>query len=47
MASLLHDSTGSWSTVFGLAIGADLLTATLALVALKPMRAAYLARTAV
>jgi len=47
MASLLHDSTGSWSTVFGLAIGADLLTAALALVALKPMRAAYLARTAV
>src|SRR6202048_418258 len=26
MASLLHDATGSWSTVFGLAIGADLLT---------------------
>ncbi len=45
MASLLHDSTGSWSTVFGLAIGADLLTAVLALALLKPMRAAYLART--
>jgi len=44
MASLLHDSTGSWSTVFGLAIGADLLTAALALAVLKPMRAAYLAR---
>lgn len=44
MASLLHDSTGSWSVVFGLAIGADLLTAVLAIALLKPMRAAYLAR---
>ncbi len=44
MASLLHDGTGSWSPVFGLAIGADLLTAVLALALLKPMRAAYLAR---
>lgn len=44
MASLLHDATGSWSPVFGLAIGADLLTAVLALALLKPMRAAYLAR---
>ena len=43
MASLLHDSTGSWSIVFGLAIGADLLTAALAIAVLKPMRAAYLA----
>ena len=44
MASLLHDATGSWSAVFGLAIGGDLLTAVLALALLKPMRAAYLAR---
>ena len=44
MASLLHDATGSWGTVFGVAIAADLLTATLALFALKPLRAAYLAR---
>ena len=44
MASLLHDATGSWSPVFGLAIGADLLTAVLALALLKPMRAAYFAR---
>ncbi len=44
VASLLHESTGSWSIVFGLAIGADLLTAALALAVLKPMRAAYLAR---
>ena len=40
MASLLHDQTGSWSPVFGLAIGADLLTAVLAMAVLKPMRAA-------
>jgi len=45
IASLLHDATGSWSTVFGLAIGADLLTALLAIALLKPMRTAYLART--
>lgn len=44
LASLLHDAAGSWSPVFGLAIGADLLTAVLALAALKPMRAALLAR---
>jgi oxalate/formate antiporter len=46
MASLLHDSTGSWSTVFGLAIGADLLTTVLAIAVLKPMRAAAFARSA-
>ena len=44
MASLLHDSTGSWSPVFGLAIGADLLTAVLAIAVLKPMRARFMAR---
>ncbi|HYZ64371.1 MAG TPA: oxalate/formate MFS antiporter [Acetobacteraceae bacterium] len=44
MASLLHEWTGSWSPVFALAIGADLLTAVLALAALKPMRARFLAR---
>ena len=38
MASLLHDGTGSWSTVFAVAIGADVLTAVLALAALKPLR---------
>ena len=38
LASLLHEATGTWSTVFGLAIGADLLTAALALLVLKPMR---------
>ncbi len=45
LASLLHDATGSWSTVFSLAIGADLLTAVLALTLLKPMRASYLTRS--
>ncbi len=43
MASLLHDGTGSWSTVFAVAIGADVLTAVLALAALKPMRRRMLA----
>ncbi len=44
LASLLHDYAGSWTPVFSLAIGADLLTAALALLLLKPMRARYLAR---
>ena len=35
-------ATGAWGPVFGVAIAADLLTAALALVVLKPMRAAYL-----
>jgi len=35
LASLLHESAGSWTPVFSLAIGAAVL---------KPMRAAYLAR---
>ena len=43
MASLLHARTGSWDPVFGLAIGADLLTAVLALAALRPMRRRWLA----
>ena len=42
LASLLHDSAGSWTPVFALAIGADLLTALLALALLKPMRARFL-----
>ena len=44
MASLLHDATGNWISVFGVAIAADILTAILAIAVLKPMRAAYLAR---
>ena len=43
MASLLHAATGTWTTVFGLAIAADLLTAVLAIAALKPLRARRLA----
>ena len=42
LASLLHDSTGSWTPVFSIAIGADLLTAALALALLKPMRGRFL-----
>ena len=42
LASLMHDYAGSWTPVFSLAIGADLLTAVLALALLKPMRARYL-----
>ena len=38
LASLLHEATGSWTPVFAVAIGADLLTALLALAVLKPMR---------
>ena len=41
MASLLHEATGNWASVFGVAIAADLLTAALAIAALKPLRARY------
>jgi OFA family oxalate/formate antiporter-like MFS transporter len=44
MASLLHEATGTWTSVFGVAIAADLVTAVLAIAALKPLRARYLAR---
>ncbi|HQT79353.1 MAG TPA: oxalate/formate MFS antiporter [Rhodopila sp.] len=44
MASLLHAATGTWTSVFGVAIVADLLTAVLAIAALKPLRAAYMRR---
>ena len=42
MASLLHEATGTWTSVFGVAIAADLLTALLAIAALKPLRARYM-----
>ena len=42
LASMLHDSAGSWTPVFGFAIGADFLTAALALFLLKPMRTRYM-----
>ncbi|HTZ37825.1 MAG TPA: oxalate/formate MFS antiporter [Stellaceae bacterium] len=38
LAALLHDSTGSWTTVFGVCIAADLTAALLALFVLKPLR---------
>ena len=44
LASLLHGAAGRWTPVFAVAIGADLLTAALALVALKPMRRAFATR---
>jgi oxalate/formate antiporter len=44
MAVLLHDATGGWTSVFAVAIAADLLTAVLALAALLPLRRAYLRR---
>jgi MFS transporter, OFA family, oxalate/formate antiporter len=44
VAASLHDSTGSWIPVFITIIVMDALTALLAVVALRPMRARYLAR---
>jgi MFS transporter, OFA family, oxalate/formate antiporter len=41
MASLLHEATGTWTSVFAVAITADLLTAVLAIAVLKPLRARY------
>ena len=38
LAALLHEGTGSWIPVFQVCIAMDLLTATLAFFALKPMR---------
>src|ERR1700744_1061777 len=38
MASLLHEATGTWTSVFGVAIAADLLTSVLAIAVLKPLR---------
>jgi len=41
MAALLHGTSGTWVTVFYVAIAADVLTAVLAIIALKPLRTAY------
>jgi MFS transporter, OFA family, oxalate/formate antiporter len=43
MAALLKEATGSWMPVFALIIAMDVLTALLALFALKPMRSAMTA----
>jgi hypothetical protein len=40
-AAWMHDATGSWFPVFWLIIGLDAATALLALLVLKPMRAAW------
>jgi MFS transporter, OFA family, oxalate/formate antiporter len=40
LAALLHQGTGNWVTVFAVCIAADLTAGLLALLALKPMRAA-------
>jgi len=42
MAALLREKSGSWTPVFSLAIGADILTALLALFVLKGLRRRYL-----
>ncbi len=44
LAALLREKTGSWTPVFSIAIGADILTALLALFVLKAMRKRYLAK---
>ena len=41
MAALLHGVSGSWVSVFYVAIAADLLTAVLAIAVLKPLRAGW------
>jgi MFS transporter, OFA family, oxalate/formate antiporter len=42
VAAAMRVATGSWTPVFGVAVGMDIVTALLALFVLKPMRAAYL-----
>lgn len=44
VAAFMHDATGSWLPVFWLIIVLDALTAALALLVLKPARAAFLSR---
>ena len=41
LASLLHEASGTWVSVFYVAIAADALSAVLAIAALKPLRAAW------
>jgi MFS transporter, OFA family, oxalate/formate antiporter len=45
LAALLHEGTGSWTSVFAVCIAADLTAALLALFILKPMRRTLLATT--
>jgi OFA family oxalate/formate antiporter-like MFS transporter len=44
LAAWMHESTASWSTVFIAAIALDFSAALLAIAALKPLRARFLAR---
>ena len=44
LAALLYQSTGTWGSVFGLAIAANFTTAFLAIAVLKPLRRRYMAR---
>jgi MFS family permease len=44
LAALLHQHTGSWTTVFAVVISMDIITGLLAWFALKPMRRRWLAR---
>ena len=44
MAAWMHESTGSWSIVFVVAIALDFTAALLAIAVLKPMRARLRAR---
>ena len=41
LAVKLHDATGGWTSVFAVAIAADLITAVLAIALLKPMRSRH------
>ena len=45
LAAMMHDATGSWTPVFVTVIGMDLITASLAIMILKPMRQKFLAKT--
>jgi MFS transporter, OFA family, oxalate/formate antiporter len=45
MAALVHDQLGSWGPVFYIVIALDIVTATAALLLLKPLRARWLAKT--
>ncbi len=42
VAALIHDSAGNWVPVFGIAIALDIVTAALAYLVLRPMRASLL-----
>lgn len=45
LAALVYQATGGWDLVFSMAIGADFLTAILALLVLKPWRAKFITQS--